>query len=80
MTVKGRNRAANISGANARIPASSALLSTGISTISPRTRSGASTATSSETLAPSEVPPTTAWGAPRWSSSAMTCSANAVIE
>ena len=60
LTVNGRNRAANISGANARIPASTALLSTGISMISPRTRSGASTATSRETLAPSDVPPTTA--------------------
>ena len=37
-----------------------ALSSTGISTISPRTRSGARSATSRETLAPSEVPPTTA--------------------
>ena len=68
LTVNGRNRAANISGANAMIPASSALLSTGISTIRPFTRPGATTATSSETLAPSDVPPTTACGAPRWSS------------
>jgi RNA polymerase sigma-70 factor (ECF subfamily) len=36
------------------------------------TVSGAATATSSETLAPSEVPPTTACGIPRWSSSAIT--------
>ena len=80
LTVNGRNRAANSSGPKARIPASSALSSTGISTIRPRTRSGARSATSSETFAPSEVPPTTAWSAPRWSSSAITCSANAVIE
>ena len=46
----------------------------------PRTRSGAMAATSSETLAPSEVPPITACAAPRWSSSATTCSPNAVME
>ena len=62
------------------MPASRALLRTGISTIRPRTRSGAITATSSETLAPSDVPPITACGAPRWSSSATTCSPKAVIE
>ena len=60
------------------IPASTALSRTGISTSSPRTRPGASTATSSETLAPSDVPPMTAWSAPRWSSSSTTCSAKAV--
>ena len=46
-----------MSGTNARMPATSALSSTGISTIRPLTRSGARTATSSETLAPSDVPP-----------------------
>ena len=51
-TVNGRKRAANISGPKASSPAWSALSSTGISTISPRTRSGARAATSSETLAP----------------------------
>ncbi len=79
-TVNGRNRAANISGAKARMPASTALSSTGISTSSPRTRSGARSATSSATFAPSEVPPTIAWGASRWSSRATTCSAKAVME
>ena len=52
--MNGRNRAANISGAKARIPASTALSSTGISTIRPRTRSGAMSATSRLTLAPSD--------------------------
>ena len=80
LTVNGRNRAANINGAKARIPASTALSSTGISTIRPRTRSGARSATSRLTLAPREVPPMTAWSAPRWSSSATTCSAKALIE
>ena len=42
VTDNGRNRERNSSGANARIPASSALSSTGISAIRPRTRSGAS--------------------------------------
>ena len=37
---------------------------------------GRCTATSRETLAPSEVPPMTACSAPRWSSSATTCSPN----
>ena len=60
----GTKRERNSSGANARMPASSALSSTGISAITPRTRSGASTATSREALAPSEVPPTTAWSMP----------------
>ena len=68
-TLSGRNRAANISGAKAMIPASTALSSTGISSSSPATRSGAVAASSSETLAPSDVPPTTACSAPRWSSS-----------
>ena len=67
-------------GTKARMPATSAWLSTGISTIRPLTRSGAMTATSSDTLAPSEVPPITACSAPRWSSSATTCSPNDVIE
>ena len=79
-TVNGRNRAANISGAKARIPASTALSRTGISINNPRTRSGARSATSSATFAPSDVPPTIASVAPRWSSSATTCSAKAVIE
>ncbi len=78
--VNGRNRAAKSSGPKARIPASSALSRTGISQISPRTRSGARSATSSETFAPSDVPPMTASGTPRWSSSATTCSAKADIE
>ena len=55
-------------------PASTALSSTGISMISPRTRSGAMSATSRQTLAPREVPPITACSAPRWSSRATTCS------
>jgi len=38
---------------------------TGISMTSARTRSGAATAASSETLAPSDVPPTTACWMPR---------------
>ncbi len=78
--LRGRKRAANNSGAKARMPASRALSSTGISAMMPRTRSGASTATSSETLAPREVPPITAWSMPRLSSREMTCSPNAVIE
>src|SRR4029079_18231411 len=71
---------ANMIGTSATIPASSALSSTGISTISPLTRAGADAATSSETLAPSDVPPITACSAPRWSSRATTWSPNALIE
>ncbi len=80
LTVNGANRAANMIGTKATIPASSALSSTGISTIRPLTRAGAVAATSSETLAPSDVPPITAWSAPRWSSRATTWSPNALIE
>ena len=79
-TLSGRNRAANMSGANAMIPASTALSRTGISSSSPATRSGSRAASSRETLAPNDVPPTTAAGASRWSSSARTWSANAVTE
>ena len=46
VTVTGRNRATNIRGAKAMIPASTALSRTGISSSRPRTRSGASVATS----------------------------------
>ena len=80
VTETGTNRAANISGPNAISPASRPLSSTGISSSSPRTRCGAMSATSRETFAPSDVPPITAWSAPRWSSSSMTCSPKAVIE
>ena len=45
---------------NARAQPSSALSSTGISISIPRRRSGAAAATSSETFAPSDVPPITA--------------------
>ena len=68
------------SGVNATAHASSALSSTGISTTMPRSRSGASDATSSVALAPSEVPPTTASSTPRWSSSPTTSCANKPIE
>ena len=60
--------------------ASSAFSSTGISMNSARARSGVRAANSSETLAPSEVPPITACSTPRWSSSAATWSANELIE
>jgi hypothetical protein len=70
---------ANISGVNATAQASSALSSTGISTIIPRSRSGASEATSRVTLAPSDVPPTTAASTPRWSSSPTTSCAKKPI-
>ena len=63
---------ATISGVNATAQASSALSSTGISITMPRSRSGASDATSSVAFAPSDVPPTTASSNPRWSSSATT--------
>ena len=49
------------SGVNAIAQPSRALSRTGISTSSPRTRSGAAAAASRLTLAPSEVPPITAW-------------------
>ena len=48
---------ANSSGVKAAAQAGIALSSTGISMIIPRSRSGARAATSSVTLAPSEVPP-----------------------
>ena len=60
--------------------ASIALSSTGISMTMPRTRSGACDATSSVVLAPSEVPPITAWSSSRWSMSASTSSPNVRIE
>ena len=75
-TVQGRYLAANISGTNARIPACRPLSSTGISRISPWVRCGQVAANSSETFAPSDIPPMTARSAPRWSSSASTWSAN----
>ena len=61
-----------INGVKASAQPSSALSSTGISISSPLTRSGAATAASREVLAPSEVPPITAWSISRWSSRAMT--------
>ena len=79
-TVQGRYFAANISGTKVITAASRALLSTGISMISPRTRSGHKVATSSDTFAPREAPPMTACGASRWSSSATTCAPNPAIE
>ena len=71
---------ANSSGVNAAPQAGIALSSTGISMIIPRSRSGASAATSSVMLAPSEVPPTTACSSSRWSSSATAWRANSGIE
>ena len=59
---------------------SSALSSTGISINSPLTRSGAAAAASSDALAPSEVPPSTAWSTSRWSSSAIVWRPKIVIE
>ena len=76
----GNTRAPSSSGANDTMATSSALSRTGISRIRPRTRSGAIAATSSATLAPSDVPPMTAWLAPSSSSSATTCRANDVTE
>ena len=61
-------------GVKASAQPSRALSSTGISTIMPRTRSGAVTAASSVAFAPSDVPPTTASSISRWSSSATICS------
>jgi hypothetical protein len=58
---------------------SSALSSTGISISIPFTRSGAAAAASSVVLAPSEVPPITAWPTPAWSSIAIVCRPNSVI-
>ncbi len=69
-----------ISGVKASAQASSAPSSTGISITMPRSRSGASAAASSAVLAPSDVPSTTASSIPRWSSSAITCSPNRLIE
>ena len=66
------NVSAISSGVNAIAQASSALSSTGISITMPRTREGASDATSSVVLAPSDVPPITASSSSRWSSSATT--------
>ena len=80
VTSNGVNRATNISGANAMIPASTALSSTGISRMSPWTRSGCMSATSSETFAPSDVPPMTALSAPTTSSRSMTWRAKSDIE
>jgi hypothetical protein len=74
------NRAANSSGPTVSRPATVALSSIGISAIIPCIRSGAATATSSETFAPSEVPPTTAFSTSRWSSNPTVCSAKAGIE
>ena len=58
----------------------SALSSTGISMNSPRTFSGSRVASSSATLAPSEVPPTTADSMRRWSISFETWRAKRGIE
>ena len=69
-----------ISGVKKIAQASSALSSTGISTTIPRTRFGASEATSSVVLAPSDVPPITASSIFRWSSSATTSRAKIGIE
>ena len=69
-----------ISGVKAIAQPISALSSTGISTIMPRTRSGACTAASSVALAPSEVPPSTASSTSRWSSSAIICCPKRGIE
>ena len=74
------NVSATIHGVNAIAQASSALSSTGISTTIPRSRSGACAATSSVTLAPRVVPPTTASSSSRWSSSPTTCSLKSGIE
>ena len=64
---------------NAATPVS-ALSSTGISMKRPRTFSGSRVASSSATLAPSEVPPTTAESRPRWSISFDTWRAKRGIE
>ncbi len=74
------NVSANSSGVNAAAQAGIALSSTGIWITMPRSRSGATAASSSVTFAPSEVPPTTAWSRSRWSSSASACRANSEIE
>jgi hypothetical protein len=60
--------------------ASRALSRTGISMNRARPRSGVRAANSRETFAPSEVPPTTAWSLPRWSTRAATWSAKELIE
>ncbi len=67
-------------GVNVSALASSPLSSTGISITIPRSRPGASSATSSAVLAPSEVPITTACSISRWSISASTCWAKKCIE
>jgi hypothetical protein len=71
---------ASSGGTNATPQATIAASSTGISTIMPRMRCGASAAASRATLAPNDVPRTTASSSPRWSMSAIVCSPNAVIE
>ena len=58
-------RSASASGTNNAAAATMPFSSTGISSTRARTRSGAATAVSSATLAPSDVPPTTASSAPR---------------
>ena len=60
--------------------ASRALSSTGISIIIARTRSGERWLSSRVVLAPSEVPPTTAWRISRWSIRDSTWRAKKVIE
>ncbi len=67
-------------GVKITLAASRALSRTGISTIIPRTRSGKRWAVSRVVLAPSEVPPITAFSISRWSSSPTTCWAKKVIE
>ena len=74
------NVSPSISGVKATAQPSSAWSSTGISTTMPRSRSGASDATSSVAFAPSDVPITTACGISRWSSSATTSRPNSLIE
>ena len=81
LTVNGRKRAANSSGAKARIPASRALSSTGISTIRPAHPLGRDHRDLERDVGAqrraADRPPASA---PRWSSSATTCSPKAVIE
>ena len=64
LTDHGSTRPKKSSGPKTTMPASSALSSTGISSTMPRRRSGARSATSRLTLAPSDVPPTTALSTP----------------
>ena len=70
----------SMSGVKATAQPISAWSSTGISITMPRSRSGASEATSSVVFAPSEVPITAASSISRWSSSATTSRPNSVIE